>query len=74
VRQRLGRCRNQGDRIVVVVGHPQFHPRFGFSSARTKGLEAPFPVSYEAFMVELGPGVSHGSTGTVSYPQEFLDV
>jgi putative acetyltransferase len=75
VRQGLERCRNQGHKIVVVVGHPQYYPRFGFSSARAKGLEAPFPVPDEVFMVlELGPGALHGSTGMVTYPQEFLDV
>src|SRR5262249_26345636 len=31
VRSDLEACRDQGHRIVVVVGHPQFYPRFGFS-------------------------------------------
>ena len=75
VRQGLERCRNRGHKIVVVVGHPQYYPRFGFSSARTKGLEAPFPVPDEVFMVlELVRGALHDTTGMVTYPQEFLDV
>src|SRR5215471_16638378 len=28
----LDECRRQGHRIVVVVGHPHFYPRLGFSS------------------------------------------
>jgi len=75
VRQGLERCRNQGHKIVVVVGHPQYYPRFGFSASRAKGLEAPFPVPDEVFMVlEFVPGALHGSTGMVTYPPEFLDV
>jgi len=75
VRQGLERCRNQGHRIVVVVGHPQYYTRFGFSSARAKWLEAPFLLSDEVFMIlELGPGALHGSIGMVTYPEEFLDV
>jgi putative acetyltransferase len=75
VRQGLERCRNQGHKIVVVVGHPQYYPRFGFSPARAKGLEAPFLVPDDVFMVlEFGPGALHGPTGMVTYPQEFLDV
>ena len=26
----LGRCRNAGERIVLVLGHPSYYPRFGF--------------------------------------------
>jgi putative acetyltransferase len=75
VRQGLDRCRNQGHSIVVVVGHPKYYPRFGFTAARVKGLEVPFPVPDEAFMVlELVPGAMNGITGMVIYPQEFLEV
>jgi len=34
VREGLERCRNLGHKIVVVVGHPEFYPRFGFSLQR----------------------------------------
>jgi putative acetyltransferase len=75
VRQGLDRCRNQGHSIVVVVGHPKYYPRFGFTAARVKGLEVPFPVPDEAFMVlELVSGAMNGITGMIIYPQEFLEV
>jgi putative acetyltransferase len=48
VRRGLELCREQGHRIVVVLGHPDYYPRFGFSSERALPLEAPFPR--EAFM------------------------
>jgi putative acetyltransferase len=75
VREGLEQCRKLGHKVVVVVGHPNYYPRFGFASARAKGLEAPFPVPNEAFMVmELVPGSLDDISGLVKYPVEFNDV
>jgi putative acetyltransferase len=72
VRRGIERCRTLGHRIVVVVGHPTYYPRFGFSPARARGLEAPFPVPDEAFMVlELAPGALDGVAGVVRYSPPF---
>jgi putative acetyltransferase len=72
VREGLERCRSLRHRIVVVVGHPPYYPRFGFSPARARGLDAPFPVPDEAFMVlELVPGALRGVAGMVKYPPPF---
>jgi len=52
--------------------HPEFYPRFGFSSARAKGLEAPFSVPDEAFMVfELVSDALDGVSGIIIYPAPF---
>ena len=75
IRQGLERCRNLGHKGVIVVGHPTYYPRFGFTSARAKGLEAPFPVPDEAFMViELAPGALNGISGMVIYTPAFEGV
>ena len=72
VRDGLERCRILRHRIVVVVGHPAYYPRFGFSPARAQGLEAPFPVPDEAFLaLELVPGALDGVAGMVKYPPPF---
>ena len=69
----LMRCRELGHPIVIVVGEPSFYTRFGFTPARARGLEAPFPVPDEAFMVlELSHGALGGITGMVCYPPPFL--
>jgi len=58
---------------LIGVGAPSFSPRFGFTPARAKGLDAPFPVPDEAFMVrEFSPGSLGGRTGVVCYPPAFL--
>jgi len=72
VREGLKRCRNLRHEIVIVIGHPHYYPRFGFVPAGQKGLEAPFPVPDEAFMVlELAPKALAGIKGMVTYPPEF---
>jgi len=64
------------ERIVspmIGAGEPSFSPRFGFTPARAKGLEAPSPVPDKAFMVrEFSPGSIGSRTGVVCYPPAFL--
>ena len=61
-------CR--GEEIVIVVGHPNYYPRFGFSSEKARSLESPFPQ--DAFMtMELNPGALDGVRGRVRYPAAF---
>ncbi len=63
-------CRERGVVVVVVVGHPTYYPRFGFSAELARRLRAPF--SGESFMaVELEPGVMAGRSGWVRYPDAF---
>ena len=74
VRDGLEVCRRLDHLIVVVVGHPDYYPRFGFTPARARGLEAPFQVPDEAFRVlELIPGALDGVAGMVHYPPAFDD-
>jgi len=44
----LEQLQGRGGGIVIVVGHPEYYPRFGFSTALAKSFESPFPV--EALM------------------------
>lgn len=72
VRHGLKECERFGHEVVVVIGHPEYYPRFGFTSARVKGLEAPFEVPDEAFMVlEIKEGALDGINGTIKYPPAF---
>ncbi len=68
----LEKCRNQGHKIIVLCGHPEYYPRFGFMPARERGLEAPEWIPDEAFMVlELETGALNGIRGTAVIPYEF---
>jgi len=60
--------------IVVVLGHPDYYPRFGFSPASNYGIKCEFDVPDEAFMLlELRPGALAGRKGTVKYQPEFRE-
>jgi putative acetyltransferase len=70
IRAGLDRCRTLGEQIVLVVGHPTYYPRFGFSHALTRALRSPYDG--EAFMaLELAPGALVNVSGEVRYPSPF---
>ena len=72
MRAGLDSCRSLGYNIVVVLGHPEYYPRFGFVPASTAGLLCEFPVPPDAFMViELKPGTLAAARGTVRYHPRF---
>lgn len=75
VEEGLKRCEQLGYEHVVVLGHPHFYPKFGFETSNPKGIEAPFPVPDEVFMVlELKQGSLNGIKGKVQYPPAFSTV
>lgn len=49
----LMRLERQGVGAIVVLGHPEYYPRFGFTPASQHGLRCPFEVPDEAFLVKL---------------------
>jgi putative acetyltransferase len=70
VRHGLDQLRRQGERIVIVLGHEHYYPRFGFSTEKARYLSSPFPP--EAFMaLELVEGALVGVRGTVRYAAAF---
>lgn len=75
VRAGLEECRRIGRDAVVVLGHPEYYPRFGFRRASRLGLRCEYAVPDEAFMaVELEPGALAGRRGLVRYRPEFGEV
>jgi len=64
-------CRSAHHRAIVLVGHPSYYPRFGFSHALVARLKNPFAAD-EAFMgLELVRGALSGIEGRVVYPEVF---
>jgi putative acetyltransferase len=71
----LARCKAEGHRIVVVFGHPEYYPRFGFSPALAANLACPYPAPPEAWMaLELASGALDGVRGRVEYSPPFSTV
>jgi putative acetyltransferase len=72
VRSGLEAARKLGHRHVVVLGHPEYYPRFSFVVASVKGLRCGYDVPDAAWMVhELVPGSLTGVSGMVRFPPEF---
>jgi putative acetyltransferase len=70
-RHGLDRLQQLGERIVIVLGHPAYYPRFGFSAALARNIECPFEHR-DAFMaMELAPGALDGVRGRVVYARAF---
>ncbi|OEJ67997.1 GNAT family N-acetyltransferase [Magnetovibrio blakemorei] len=70
VRQGLEKCKQSGIEAVIVVGHQNFYPRFGFSAQMAKCLKSPF--SGQFFMVlPLKNGIFDEFEGNVLYPDAF---
>jgi len=74
VRAGLEECRRLGHEIILVLGHPEYYPRFGFVPARAKGIDCEFEVPDEAWMIlELREGALAGRRGLVKFQPEFKE-
>jgi putative acetyltransferase len=68
----LSACRAIGGAWVVVLGHPDYYPRFGFRPAWEVGLYYERPGPNPACMVvELEPSALRGLRGEVGYHPAF---
>ena len=75
VRAGLKECRRLGHEIVVVLGHPDYYPRFGFAPAKQKDIDCEFEVPEEVWMIlELREGALAGRRGIVRFHTEFHEV
>jgi len=66
----LACLRRAGVRLVFVLGHPSYYPRFGFVPAGERGFAAPYPIPAQhadAWMVQaLYDGLPESYSGTVN--------
>ncbi len=75
IRRGLEEAGARGHGVVIVVGHPEYYPRFGFVPAHARGIRAPFPVNDRSFLaLALRPGALDGVRGIVEYAAPFRRV
>ena len=69
----LGLLRQRGCPFVIVLGHPEYYPRFGFERASRHGLACQWEgVPDEAFMaLILDPEALRDVSGIARYRDEF---
>lgn len=71
----LDECARLGYGAVVVLGHPDYYPRFGFLASVQFGIGCEYAVPEDVFMAkELQNGYLHGISGTIKYHPAFSGV
>jgi len=72
VTEGLEYCARAGYVAVVVLGHPDYYPRFGFVPASNFNIRSEYNVPDEVFMLkELLESALRGIKGTIQYHAKF---
>ncbi|MER7056964.1 MULTISPECIES: N-acetyltransferase [unclassified Streptomyces] len=71
VRAALTAAERLGERHVVVLGHPEYYPRFGFVRASVHGIGLTIDVPDEALMALTLDAAHPLPAGTVRYAAPF---
>ena len=72
IKSGLDKARELNYKSVIVLGHEQYYPKFGFEPAKKWNIKAPFEVPANVFMaLELVPGGLNAVSGTVKYSKAF---
>jgi putative acetyltransferase len=75
VRAGLEQCKQLDFGAVVVLGYPEYYPRFGFKPSKRFSIEWEYEVPEESFMlIELHPGYLRGASGKIEYHEAFKNV
>ncbi len=70
IKQGLEVAKNEGFQSVVVIGHADYYPKFGFKKASTFGLKYPSEVPDDCFMA-MEFEQNSLQAGTIIYPKAF---
>lgn len=75
IHEGLKRSRPLGFGAVIVLGHAQYYPRFGFTPASHFDLACEYDVPEDVFMaLELDQGILKGKSGTIRYHPAFASI
>lgn len=69
------KLKDAGCPFIIVVGHPNYYPRFGFTRASAQGITCEWEVPDNVFMVRVLDEVRmRGVAGLAKYRHEFTTV
>jgi putative acetyltransferase len=72
IRAGIEQCRAAGQGFMMVLGHSDYYPRFGFRPSVEFGIRSQWDVPDEVFMVmELKEGALYNKPGLIKYRSEF---
>lgn len=68
------KAKELGHHSIVLLGHPDYYPRFGYEMAYKRNISLPFEVPKENCMViSLSENGLDGVSGLVKYPSAFFE-
>ena len=74
IKEGMEKAKELGFNSIIVLGHKDYYPKFGFKKASRWKIKCPFKVPDEAFMaIELSDGALEDKAGIVVYPDEFME-
>ncbi|MFF8442068.1 GNAT family N-acetyltransferase [Streptomyces californicus] len=71
IRAVLDAARLRGEALVLVLGHPEYYPRFGFAPASRHGIRPGFEVPDEAMTALVLDDSVPVPSGLIRYPAAF---
>jgi len=75
VRAGIKECSERGAIALVVLGHPEYYPKFGFVPSSRFGIGCEYEVPEEVFMVmELHTDSLKGKSGSIKYHSAFSEL
>jgi putative acetyltransferase len=74
IRTGIVRLKSKGCPFIIVLGHAEYYPRFGFKPASGYGIRSEWDVPDDAFMIlVLNESEIRGSAGVARYRPEFAE-
>lgn len=65
IKEGLNQLKDAGVELVFVLGHPDYYPRCGFTTAGLLGFEAPYPIPDEHAGAWMVQALKEGIVGNV---------
>ena len=74
VRAGIEKLKEAGCPFIIVLGHAEYYPRFGFEPASRHGIRSEWSVPDEVFMIlALDESAMPGVSGVAKYRPEFAE-
>jgi len=67
----IGKARKLGFDSVILLGHPEYYPRFGFVPASNWNITTSYNAPNATFALELRQGALDHTAGEARYAKEF---
>lgn len=74
IKEGLRQLKDSGVALVFVLGHPDYYPRCGFTTAGVLGFEAPYPIPDEHAGAWMVQALKEGVIGNVKGKVQCSDV